>query len=99
MVTACSVFQFEGVNVTVAGATVPSVVSAETMSMTTFAVGSLASTMVKFVALPASTTLNPKGGLTMIPAVSSSTFETEMSVGFLALYNGSSLTAAAVIIV
>ena len=71
-VTVCAVFQFAAVNVTDAGATVPSVVSSEESAIVTSAVGSVFSTTVK-VAVPPDSVVSPLIAETVIPAVSSPT--------------------------
>ncbi len=67
--TVCGVFQFDAVNVTDAGATVPSVVSSELSGIVTFAVGSVFRTTVK-VAVPPASVVSPLMVETVIPAIS-----------------------------
>ena len=79
-VTACGTFQFAGVNVRLAGRTVPSVASLELSPMVTSAVGWLFRTMVKVAAPPASVVVRPEVGVTVMPAVSLSVLVTVTSL-------------------
>ena len=63
-------------NVSDAGATVPSVVSLELRAMTTSAVGWLSRTTVNVAVPAASVVVRPATGVTVIPEASLSVFET-----------------------
>ena len=80
--TVWAVFQLPVVNVTLAGATVPSAVSVLESPIETLAVGWLVSTMLNVAVPPASVVVSPDVGLTVIPTASLSVLVTEMSVGF-----------------
>ena len=67
-VTVCGTFQFAAVNVTLAGETVPSVVSLDESGIVTSAVGCEVSTTVKVTDVPASEVEVPLGAPTVIPA-------------------------------
>src|SRR2546426_7396139 len=81
-VTVCATFQFAVVNVSDAGATVPSVRSFDDNPTVTFAVGWLVKTTVNVAAPPASVVVNPDVGFTVIPATSLSVFVTDTSDAF-----------------
>jgi len=68
-VTICGVFQFAGVNVTLVGETVPSLVSLDVKPIVTSAVGSLSSTIVH-VAVPPASVVSPLIAETVMPATS-----------------------------
>src|SRR5262249_40380078 len=87
------------VNVTLAGATVPSVRSLEDRPIVTLAAGWLVSTTVNVAVPPASVVVSPDAGLTVIPAASLSVFVTATSAAFKLLEFGSVLVAGAVTIV
>jgi hypothetical protein len=69
-VAVCGTFQFALVKVTLAGLTVPSVVSLELKPMVTSAVGWVLSTTVNVAVPPTSVVDRPEVGLTVMPAVS-----------------------------
>ncbi len=81
-VTVCATFQFAVVNVTLAGATVPSVRSFDDNPTVTFAVGCVFKTTVNVAAPPTSVVVSPAGGVTVIPATSLSVFVTDTSAAF-----------------
>ena len=81
-VTVCAVFQLAGVNVSDAGATVPSVRSQELSPTVTSAVGWVLSTTVNVAVPPASVVTSPATGFTVMPAVSLSVLVTATSAGF-----------------
>src|SRR5258708_9264690 len=81
-VTVCAVFQFAVVNVTLAGATVPSVRSFDDNPIVTFAVGWLVRTTVNVAVPPASVVVSPDVGVTVIPATSLSVLATDTSAAF-----------------
>src|SRR2546426_120249 len=66
-VTVCATFQFAVVNVTLAGATVPSVRSLDDNPIVTFVVGWLFRTTVNVAVPPASVVVSPEVGFTVIP--------------------------------
>ena len=66
-VTVCGAFQLAAVNVRLAGATVPSVVSLELSAIVTSAVGCAVSTTVKVAVPPASVVVRPEVGVTVMP--------------------------------
>ena len=80
-VTVCATFQSAAVNVTLAGETVPSDVSSLVSAIATSAVGLLPRTTVNVALPPASVVTKPLSGDTVIPAASSSEFETATSAG------------------
>src|SRR5437667_94363 len=94
-VTVCAAFQLAGVNVTEAGATVPSVRSLDESPIVTFAVGWVRSTTVNVAVPPDSVVVRPEVGATAIPAVSLSVFVTATSAACIPLYLPSVLVAAA----
>src|SRR2546428_873087 len=67
-VTVCATFQFAVVNVSDAGATVPSVRSFDDNPIVTFAVGWLFRTAVNVALPPASVVVSPEVAFTVIPA-------------------------------
>ena len=79
-VTVWATFQLPDVKVTLTGLTVPSPVSVEESPTVTFATGSDVNTIVN-VAFPPPSVVSPDIALTVIPAVSSSTFTTVTSAG------------------
>ena len=81
-VTAWDVLQFAAVKVTLAGETVPSLVSLELRPIVTSAVGWVFRTTVNVAVPPASVVVRPLVGLTVIPAVSLSMLLTGTSAGF-----------------
>jgi len=81
-VTICGVFQFAGVNVTLVGETVPSLVSSDDRPIVTSAVGWVFRTIVNVAQSPASVVTKPAVGFTVIPAVSLSVLITDTSVAF-----------------
>src|SRR5437867_3292076 len=81
-VTGCAVFQFAAVNVTLAGATVPSVRELKGDAYGTFAVGWVFKTTVNVAVPPASVVVSPEVGFTVIPATSLSVFVTDTSDAF-----------------
>jgi len=81
-VTVCGVFQLAVVKVTLAGETVPSVVSLLLSPMVTLSVDGVSSTMVKLSVPPHSVVTSPEMGLTVMPGgPSSSTLVTLTSLG------------------
>ena len=80
-VTVCATFQLAAVNVTLAGLTVPSVVSFELRPIVTSAVGCDRSTIAKVVVPAPSVVIRPVIGVTMMPEVSPSALVTETSMG------------------
>jgi hypothetical protein len=76
-VTVCATFQFAAVNTTLAGETVPSVVSVEESGIVTLAVGCEVRTRVKVTDPPASDVEVPLGVPTVIAAASLSVFVTD----------------------
>ena len=75
-VTVLGVAQSTEVNVSEAGAAVPSVASALAIAMVTFAVGCASSTTVNEAVPPASVVTSPAVGATVIPETSSSVLVT-----------------------
>ncbi len=84
-VTVCAVFQFAGVNITEAGATVPSVKSLDESPIATLAVGWLVSAIVNVAVPPPSVVVRPEIGITVIPAVSLSVLVTPTSAALIPL--------------
>src|SRR5258706_360530 len=97
-VTVCATFQLAVVNVSEAGATVPSVRSLDDSPIVTFAVGWLFRTTVNVAAPPASVVVSPDVGFTVIPATSLSVFVPDTSLAFNLFYAASVLDAGAVTI-
>ena len=81
-VTVWAVFQVAGVNVTLAGATAPSVTSVVASPMLTLAAGWLFSTTVKVAVPPASVVTRPRVGVTAMPIASLSVLLADTSPGF-----------------
>src|SRR4051812_6092837 len=98
-VTVCATFQLAAVNVTDAGATVPSARLVELSGIVTFATGWLVSTIVNVAVPPASVVTRPLVGVTFTPATSSSVVATETSATARALKAGSALLVAPVTMV
>src|SRR6187399_1562907 len=73
-VTVCGMFQFAGVKVKLAGATVPSVVSLDDNGIVTFAVGAVSSLTVNDAVAPVSLVNSPDVGVTVMPGVVKKTF-------------------------
>src|SRR5262249_60982387 len=92
----CATFQFPVVNVSEAGATVPSVRSLDVSPIDTLAVGWLVSTTVNVAVPPASVVVSPDVGFTAMPATSLSVFVTDTSAAFRLFGPGSGLVAGAV---
>src|SRR5688572_29844485 len=90
------VFQLPLLNVTLAGATVPSVVSLEARPIVTSAVGCVLRRSEERRVGHASGVSRPLDGLTVIPTVSLSLLVTATSAAFRPLYSGSLLADAAV---
>src|SRR5438093_741435 len=82
-VTVCARFQFTVVNVSDAGATVPSVRSLDDNPIVTFAVGWLVKTTVNVAVPPASVVVSPDVGVTVIPATSLSVLVTDTSDAYM----------------
>src|SRR5688572_13226764 len=80
-VTVCGMNQSAGVNVTLVGCTVPSVVSLLVNDTVTFAIGAVLSTMVNVSVSWNSETSTPVSGSIVKPAMSSSVFVTVTSAG------------------
>src|SRR5438093_1100013 len=81
-VTVCATFQFAAVNVSEAGATVPSVRSLDDSAIVTLAADWLRKANVHVAVPPASVGVSPDVGLPVIPATSSSVFVTDTSAAF-----------------
>src|SRR5258706_13123220 len=81
-VTVCATFQLPVVNVTLDGATVPSVRALDDNPIVTFTKGWLVRTIVNVAVPPASVVVSPDVGLTVIPATSLSVFVTDTSYAF-----------------
>src|SRR2546428_638028 len=84
-VTVCATFQSSAVNVSEAGATVPSVTSLEESPIVTSAVGCVTSTNVEIAAPPASVVVTAATGATVMHATSSSVLVTDTSAAFIPL--------------
>ena len=78
-VTVCGIFQLAGVNVRLAGSTVPSAVSVELSAIVTSAVGCDVRTTVYVAVPPASVVVRPKVGETVMPVASLSVLVTRTS--------------------
>jgi len=91
--TVCGVFQFAVVNVTLAGETVPSLVSLDVKPIVTSAVGWLVRTIVNVSVPPPSVVVRPLVGSTVIPAVSLSEIWTVTAKMEIPWYCGSLLAA------
>src|SRR5258706_9075336 len=81
-VTVCATFQFTLVNVTLDGATVPSVRSELVNPTVTFAVGWLVRTTVNVAVPPASVVVRPRDGIHVNPPHSPSAFVVHSSDAF-----------------
>src|SRR5438552_3033669 len=95
-VTGFDVFQFAGVRVTWAGAAPPSLLSLDDSPTLTLAYARSLHAALPISVPPPSVVVRPEVGVTVIPAVSLSVFVTTTSTGFIPLYPGSVLVAAAV---
>src|SRR5947207_1134098 len=92
-VTVWATLQFAVVNVTLAGATVPSAGLLLEIGIVTSAVGWLVSTIVNVAVPPASVVTGPAVGATVVLAVSSTRFVAATSLPATLLYCGSVLAA------
>src|SRR5580765_8743468 len=96
IVTVCGTFQSASVNTTLAGETVPSVVSLLASANDTSATGWLRSASVNVAVAPDSLVTSPAVGVTTTPAVSSSSFVSATSAASSPAYPASALAAAPV---